>query len=262
MNSPEENDDPQAGREKELDLGRLPRHVAIIMDGNGRWAKNRGLSRIKGHQEGTESVRVVVRTSCRLGLEALTLYAFSTENWNRPKIEVKALMEILRRFLKSEEAEMLDQGIRLMTIGQTERLPNGVQKTLKQVMDSTAGGREMVLNLCLSYGSRNEIALAASEAARRCVAGSLHPDQIDEALFGALLQTAALPEVELIIRTSGEHRLSNFLLWQAAYAELVMTPTLWPDFREAELLDALAEFQRRERRFGLISEQLGPGTGR
>lgn len=247
---------PISAKWPELDLSRLPRHVAIIMDGNGRWAKNRGLSRIKGHLEGAESVRAVVRTSRELGLKVLTLYAFSTENWGRPKAEIKALMELLQRFLISEEAEMVKQGIRLNAIGQIERLPKATQKTLKAVMAATASGKEMILNLALSYGSREEIARAAAKLARRCLDGSLNPDEINEAVFNSFLQTADLPEVDLLIRTSGEQRLSNFLLWQAAYAELSMVPTLWPDFKEKEFVAALIEFQRRERRFGLTSEQL------
>ncbi len=236
-----------------IDLKRLPRHIGIIMDGNGRWAKARGLSRLKGHREGAESVRTVVRTCRQLGVEALTLYAFSTENWGRPKSEIRGLMELLERFLASEEQEMIDQSIRLTTIGQTERLPRRLQAALKKTMAATAAGEAMVLNLALSYGSRAEIIAAARKAAAAVRAGRLEPEDIDEAFFMSQLQTAGLPGVDLIIRTSGEHRLSNFLLWQAAYAELVMVETYWPDFREQAFIEAVAEFQRRERRFGLTS---------
>ncbi len=238
----------------ELDPNRLPRHIAIIMDGNGRWAKLRGLPRLKGHHEGAASVKEVVRACRRLGIEALTLYAFSTENWGRPKTEVTGLMELLKRFLKGEEKEMQERGIRLATIGQTDRLPAGVARLLKKVMASTAAGREMVLTLALSYGGRDEIATAARKLAAECLAGKIKPEDIDEAAFSARLMTAELPEVDLLIRTSGELRLSNFLLWQSAYAEFVFTPTLWPDFREKELVEAVIQFQGRQRRFGMTGD--------
>lgn len=231
----------------------LPRHVAVIMDGNGRWAKARGKSRLTGHREGAESVRTLVRTARKLGLGALTLYAFSTENWGRPKTEVSGLMELLKRFLKAEEQEMIDQSIRLTTIGQTERLPKATRKRLEKVMASTSGGRGMVLNLALSYGSRDEIVRAARAVARECVRRELTPEAIDEETFGSYLQTAELPEVDLVIRTSGEVRLSNFLLWQAAYAEMIFTPILFPDFKAQPFVDCLIEYQRRERRFGLVA---------
>ena len=242
-----------------LDMDRLPRHIAIIMDGNGRWAKKRAMNRLKGHHEGSESVREIVRTCREMGVQALTLYAFSTENWDRPETEVKGLMELLRRFLKSEKQEMIDTGIRLTTIGQTDRLPKSTGKILREVMAATAGGKDMVLNLALSYGSRAEMVGAVQGIARRVAAGELNPDEIDENLIGAGLQTADLPEVDLIIRTSGEARLSNFLLWQAAYAEIIFTPTLWPDFRADQLAEAIADFQKRERRFGKTSEQVAAG---
>jgi undecaprenyl diphosphate synthase len=224
------------------------------MDGNGRWAKARGLSRLQGHREGAESVRVLARTCFDLGLKAVTLYAFSTENWGRPRTEVGGLMELLKRFLKSEEAEFVEKGIRLTTIGQTDRLPKGVRRSLERFMAKTASGRNLICNLALSYGSRDEIVQAARAVARKCAKGELDPAAIDEESFAAQLQTAHLPPLDLIIRTSGESRLSNFLLWQAAYAELIFTPTLWPDFRERELIDALVEYQRRERRFGLTPD--------
>ena len=232
----------------------LPRHLAVIMDGNGRWAKARGKSRLAGHREGAESVRVLANTCHELGLPAVTLYAFSTENWGRPKTEVGGLMELLKRFLKSELDEFLEKGIRLTTIGQTERLPKGVRKSLQEFMEKTAGGRNLICNLALSYGSRDEITRAARELARMCAAGQISPEEIDEEAFGSHLQTAALglPEVDLVIRTSGEVRLSNFMLWQVAYAEMIFTPTLFPDFRENELAACLIEYQRRNRRFGLV----------
>jgi len=248
----------QSGAER-LDPNRLPRHLAIIMDGNGRWAKERGLSRVKGHFEGSESVREVVRACRKLGLEVLTLFAFSTENWGRPKTEVRALMELLKRFLRKERQEMIDQSIRLKSIGQIERLPGDVRRLLEQTVAATAKGDKMVLNLALSYGSRAEIASACQRLAQRCLTGRLRPEEIDENRLAVELMDADLPEVDLLIRTSGEHRLSNFLLWQAAYAELLLTPILWPDFREAELIEALVEYQARERRFGLTSEQIQSG---
>ncbi len=232
--------------------GPLPRHLAVIMDGNGRWAKSRGRTRLKGHREGAESVRVLARTCRELGLPAITLYAFSTENWGRPKTEVSGLMELLKRFLKSELDEFLEKGIRLTTIGQTDRLPKGVRRSLRDFMDKTSGGRNLTCNLALSYGSRDEIAEAARTVAGKCLEGKIKPEEIDEDLFASHLQTAELPEVDLMIRTSGEVRLSNFMLWQVAYAEMIFTPTLFPDFREQELVSCLIEFQRRSRRFGLV----------
>ena len=230
----------------------LPRHLAVIMDGNGRWAKSKGKSRLAGHREGAESVRTLARTCHQLGLPAVTLYAFSTENWGRPKTEVSGLMELLKRFLKSELDEFLEKGIRLTTIGQTGRLPKGLQKSLKKFMEKTAGGRNLICNLALSYGSRDEITRAARAVARKCLAGEIRPEEIDEDFFASHLQTASLPEVDLVIRTSGEVRLSNFLLWQVAYAEMIFTPTLFPDFREDELVSCLIEYQKRNRRFGLV----------
>lgn len=242
-----------------LDRDHLPRHIAIIMDGNGRWAKGRGLTRLKGHHQGAESVRVVVTTARKLGLKALTLYAFSTENWGRPKTEVSGLMELLKRFLKKEEQGLLKRDIRLTTIGQRNRLPGSVSTLLNRVMKTTADCQGMILNLALSYGSRDEILAAAIGLARNCRDGALQPEDIDEQLFESRLQTADLPPVDLMIRTSGEMRLSNFLLWQCAYAELVFTPTRWPDFREEELVEAIIEYQKRDRRFGLTEAQTAKG---
>lgn len=239
-----------------LDRSALPRHLAVIMDGNGRWAKSKGWRRVRGHEEGAESVRVVVRTCRKLGIQALTLYAFSEENWARPKAEVEALMRLLGRFLKSERQEMMERGIRLMASGSIERLPKGTRQLLGQIMADTAGGEHMVLNLALSYGGRQELVRAARRLAARAAAGELPPEQIDEAALEGELYTAGLPQVDLLIRTSGELRVSNFLLWQIAYAEFYFTDTYWPDFREEELAKALLAYANRERRFGQTGEQV------
>jgi len=244
-----------------LDLTRLPRHVAIIMDGNGRWAKSRGLPRVRGHQAGAESVRVVVRQARRLGLSYLTLYAFSEENWQRPTLEVRALMALLRRYLHQELAEMQENQIALNAIGELDKLPPAVQEDLARTMAATAPGAEMTLTLALSYGGRTEILRAAQALGREIQAGRLRPEDIDAAVFARYLHTADLPDPDLLIRTSGEYRLSNFLLWQTAYTELYVTDTLWPDFREEEFNRALAAFQQRERRYGLTTEQVNAQAG-
>jgi len=228
----------------------LPRHVAIIMDGNGRWAEARGLPRVAGHREGSEAVRAVTRAARRIGLEALTLYAFSSENWARPEEEVGALMQLLAEFLESQRGEMMANGIRLNAIGDLARLPAVVREKLAAVRAETRGNRGMTLTLALSYGGRQEIV----EAARRAAAAK--GAALEAADLEAALQTADLPELDLLVRTSGERRISNFLLWQAAYAELHFSEVLWPDFRDAELFDAIADFQARERRFGLTGAQL------
>jgi undecaprenyl diphosphate synthase len=228
----------------------LPRHVAIIMDGNGRWAEARGLPRIAGHREGSESVRAVTREARRVGLEALTLYAFSAQNWARPPDEVAALMELLAEFLDSERAEIMENAIRLGAIGDLDRLPDFVRDRLERLRRDSAQSRGMTLTLALSYDSREEIA----QAARRAAAS--HGPDFGAADIEAGLWTAGLPELDLLVRTSGERRVSNFLLWQCAYAELAFTDVLWPDFREVELLQALGDFQTRERRFGLTGAQL------
>jgi undecaprenyl diphosphate synthase len=230
----------------------LPRHVAIIMDGNGRWAESRGLPRVAGHREGSEAVRAVTREARRVGLEALTLYAFSAQNWSRPEEEVGALMQLLAEYLESERGEIMENAIRLNTIGETERLPAFVRKRLEGLMAESRGNRGMVLTLALSYGGREEIV----HAARRAAAGPKGPGGLDAAALEAGLWTAGLPELDLLVRTSGERRISNFLLWQAAYAELHFSDILWPDFREMELLAAVADYQGRERRFGLTGAQL------
>jgi undecaprenyl diphosphate synthase len=228
----------------------LPRHVAIIMDGNGRWAEARGLPRVAGHREGSEAVRAVTRAARRVGLEALTLYAFSSENWARPDAEVGALMQLLADFLESERGEMMANGIRLNAIGDLERLPTPVREKLAAVRAETAPNSGLTLTLALSYGGRQELVLAARAAA------AARGDALDAADLEAALQTAGLPELDLLVRTSGERRISNFLLWQCAYAELLFSETLWPDFRDAELFAALADYQARERRFGLTGAQV------
>jgi undecaprenyl diphosphate synthase len=237
----------------------LPRHVAVIMDGNGRWAKRRALNRVRGHEQGSESVRVVVRTARELGIEFLTLYAFSEENWRRPGTEVQALMKLLKRFLKSELKEMLDNGIRLRTIGRTHRLPDDVRSTLLEVIEETAHNRDMTLTLALSYGGRQELTDAAIRLAERVEAGDLAPGDITEDVVAGVLYTSAMPDPDLLIRTSGELRISNFLLWQMAYAEIYVTPTLWPDFRREEFIAAIEDYQGRERRFGATGDQLKQG---
>ncbi len=230
---------------------KLPRHMAIIMDGNGRWAQRRGMPRIFGHKRGAERVRDVVELTRKLGIEVLTLYAFSDENWGRPRQEVSFLMDMLGGYLRTEIATMRANGIRFRTIGRTERLPATARKWVEKAIAETAGNAGMVLNLALSYGGRNEIL----QAVRRLVEQGALPEDLREEHLSAHLDTAGLPDPDLIVRTSGERRISNFLLWQAAYAELYFTEVLWPDFDEKELLLALVDFQKRSRRFGLTGEQ-------
>ena len=236
-----------------LDSAGLPRHVAVIMDGNGRWAQKRMLNRIKGHERGADTVRTVVRACREIGIPFLTLYAFSTENWQRPKMEVSALMTLLKRFLASEQDEMAENNIRLNVIGQTQRLPEDVRQALDQVMGATAGNDGMCLSLALSYGARAEILEAARNIAVEVQNGRISADDISEKLFSQHLNTAGMPDPELLIRTSGEFRVSNFMLWQIAYTELFETPTLWPDFTREEFVGILKDFQKRERRFGTVS---------
>jgi len=233
---------------------RMPAHVAIIMDGNGRWAKKRLLNRVLGHEKGSETVRTVVRTSRELGISYLTLYAFSTENWERPKAEVGALMRLLQRFLASERKEMLENDIRLNAIGELDSLPDGVRLDLEALMAETSDNRGMVLTLCLSYGSRAEIVSAMRTVAIKVAQGLLDPETLSDDIVARHLYTADLPDPDLLIRTSGEMRLSNFLLWQLAYTEFVFTPTLWPDFSREEYLEILKNFQERDRRFGQVKD--------
>ncbi len=232
---------------------RLPKHVAVIMDGNGRWARKRGLPRIAGHKVGIESVREVIRAARELGIGHLTLYAFSTENWSRPKSEVGFIMRLLTLYLKRERSELHEKGVRVASIGRIEGLPAALFKELKACMEFTAGNRGMVLTLALNYGARQEILDAARRFPRRASGGRARSGATDEDRFSALLGTAGMPDVDFVIRTSGEMRLSNFLLWQVAYAELYFTPTYWPDFRRPQFLEALRDYARRERRFGDIA---------
>ena len=238
----------------DIDPQNLPKHVAIIMDGNGRWAKKRALNRIRGHEEGAESVRNVVTASREIGIPWLTLYAFSEENWRRPKYEIEALMRLLRRFLKNELDEMLENGIRFQTIGRIDKLPKNVRKVLQETIEKTSTCKDMVLTLALSYGSRQEMSHAIQKIGKRIESGNLAPDEITEQTISDALYTAGMPDPDLLIRTSAEYRLSNFLLWQMAYTEFYFTPTLWPDFRKEEYMRAIEEYQKRERRFGATGE--------
>jgi undecaprenyl diphosphate synthase len=237
-----------------FDPDRLPRHVAIIMDGNGRWAQQRGLSRIEGHKRGKDSVRAVVETSRRLGIAYLSLFAFSTENWLRPRREVNALMSLLRRYLRTELAKMMKNEIRLQVIGDIKRLPSILQRDLQTVIAATRNNRRMTVVLAVSYGGREDVVQAARALACAVRDGRLNADAIDETVFGGYLNTAGIPDPDLLIRTSGEMRISNFFLWQSAYSEIYVTDTLWPDFREPQFLEALAHYQQRERRFGRLTE--------
>jgi undecaprenyl diphosphate synthase len=241
---------------KGLDKSRLPQHVAIIMDGNGRWAKLRGKSRIEGHRRGKTSVRVIVEMSRKIGIRFLTLYAFSTENWFRPADEVQALMGLLEHYLIAEQQKMMRYGIRLVAVGDKQRLPDNVRRTLEEVVELTGNNRCMTVILALSYSGRDEIVRMARKIARAAAEGKRDPQSIDEGVISSCLDTAGVPDPDLLIRTSGEMRLSNFYLWQIAYSEIFITPTLWPDFREQQYLEALLEFQRRRRRFGRTDEQL------
>lgn len=239
-----------------LDKNRLPRHVAIIMDGNGRWAKLRGKSRIEGHRRGKTTVRVIVELSRKIGIEFLSLYAFSTENWLRPRAEVHALMGLLEHYLIAEQPKMMRYGIRLLAVGDRSRLPPSVRRTLEHVIDFTRDNKRMTVVLALSYSGRDEIVRMAKKIAREVKAGNYDADEIDEDLIAAHMDTPEVPDPDLLIRTSGEMRLSNFYLWQLAYSELYVTQTLWPDFREQEYFQALIEYQRRRRRFGRTDEQI------
>ena len=241
---------PASGAPEDLDKTKLPTHVAIIMDGNGRWAKKHLLSRIKGHEKGSKAVRTIVRACREVGIAYLTLYAFSTENWQRPKSEVDALMTFLIRFLKSEQKELAENDIRLQMIGQMERLPANVQQALREAMDLTRDNSALQLNLALSYGSRAEIVHMAQKLARKSKNGQIDPDAINADIVAQHLYTKDIPDPDLLIRTSGEMRISNFLLWQIAYAEIYVTPTYWPDFGKDEFYEILKDYQQRERRFG------------
>jgi undecaprenyl diphosphate synthase len=233
-----------------IDWDRLPRHVAIIMDGNGRWAAQRSQPRIAGHRAGVEAVRAAVDTGARLGLGALTLYAFSTENWKRPRYEVDALMRMLRKYLRLELAEINRQNIRFQTIGRTEALPPNVRGEIARASEQTAANTGMVLSVALNYGGRSEIVDACRAAMRNLLAAGESPEELSEDRIARELYTHGLPELDLLVRTSGELRISNFLLWQSAYAEIYVTETLWPDFRRVNLLESVVDYQQRSRRFG------------
>ncbi|MFH0866660.1 MAG: isoprenyl transferase [Bacteroidota bacterium] len=239
-----------------IDLSSLPSHVAIIMDGNGRWARQKGKSRIFGHYNGVTAVRETTEAAAELGVKFLTLYAFSTENWNRPRLEVNALMKLLVQTINKETKTLNKNNIRLLTIGDTGNLPVKCRKELQEAMDKTAGNTRMSLVLALSYSSKWEIIDAVKEIARQVQKGKLDTSDINQDMFGKYLTTSSIPDPELLIRTSGEYRISNFLLWQIAYSELFFTSKLWPDFRKEDFYEAIAEFQKRERRFGLTSEQI------
>ena len=235
-----------------LDMGNLPRHVAIIMDGNGRWAKKRLLNRARGHEKGAETVRTIVRTCRKLQIPVLTLYAFSTENWQRPEAEVKALMHLLKKFLLGEREEMIKNNIRLRTIGRIARLPQDVLRVLDETLSATEGNTGLILNLALNYGGRGEIIRMVRSIAQKVAASALRVEEINEALVADHLYTRGLPDPDIMIRTSGEMRISNFLLWQLAYTELFVTSILWPDFTEEAFIDILRQYQQRDRRYGKV----------
>ena len=240
-------------QEASADLKTLPAHVAIIMDGNGRWAKKKLMNRVRGHEQGSETVRAIVTASREIGIKILTLYAFSTENWARPESEVKALMALLKKFIVAERDDLQKNKIRLNMIGQREKLPPDVRQELDKTLELTGGNEAMILNLALSYGSREELTRAVQKIAVKLASKQLSPGEITEDLISAHLYTSGMPDPDLIIRTSGEYRLSNFLLWQAAYSELYITETLWPDFTREEFIEILKIYQTRDRRFGKVS---------
>ena len=239
-----------------IDQTNLPKHLAIIMDGNGRWAKQQGFLRAFGHENGTKSVKKTITTCAKLGIEYLTLYAFSTENWNRPKLEVDALMKILINSLKKELVTLQENNIKLNAIGNIDKLPKSAQKELLDVIDKTKNNTRLTLTLALSYGSREELVNAVRIISDKVKNNIISIDAIDDSIINEHLYTQNLPDVDLLIRTSGEHRISNFLLWQIAYAELYFTNVLWPDFKDQDLYEAIISYQKRERRFGKTSEQV------
>lgn len=239
-----------------INTDNLPKHIAIIMDGNGRWAKQQGFMRAIGHENGAKSVRMTVETCARLGVENVTLFAFSTENWNRPKLEVDTLMKLLVKSLKKEVNTLLDNNIKLNTIGDIDKLPASTQKKLLEVIELTKNNNRLTMTVALSYGSRAEIVSAVKNICEKVKNNIISIDSIDESIINEHLYTQNLPDVDLLIRTSGEHRISNFLLWQIAYSELYFTDVLWPDFKEEDLYQAIISYQNRERRFGKTSEQI------
>ncbi len=247
----------EADLARRIDFSRLPRHVAIIMDGNGRWAAMRHLPRVEGHRAGIEAVRSTVESSARLGISVLTLYAFSVENWKRPDTEISALMALLKHYLRLELNSLLKNNIRFHVIGQRDRLGPDIRSELEAAEGRTSANDGMLFNIALSYGGRAEIV----EAARCAIRRGLDAEALDEAAFGSLLYTAGQPDPDLLIRTSGEMRVSNFLLWQIAYAEIWVTDALWPDFRTRQLLEAIVDYQKRDRRYGAIPSPVGVGKG-
>jgi len=244
------------GYKDQIDLLRLPQHIAVIMDGNGRWAKGKGKLRVFGHRNGVQSVRDVVEGAAELGIKYITLYTFSSENWNRPKLEVSAIMELMIATIHKEINNFMKNGIRLNAIGDLNMLPAKAYTELNSAIKKTSENTGITLTLALSYSSRREIVQAAKNIADKVQKGELNVADIDEETFENNLYTKGMPDPELMIRTSGEYRISNYLLWQIAYAELYFTPKLWPDFRREDLYEAIIDFQKRERRFGMISEQL------
>jgi undecaprenyl diphosphate synthase len=240
---------------EEIDLARLPRHIAVIMDGNGRWAKQRGSPRVEGHRAGIASVRETVETCARLELDALTLYAFSVENWKRPRFEIVTLMALLKEYLAKELSNLIKNDIRFRVVGRMNELDASVQKALSHGLAATSSCRGMTFNIALNYGGRTEIVDACRSLANDVQAGRLTPEQIDEETLGSRLGTAGVPDPDLLIRTSGEMRVSNFLLWQIAYSEIWVTPTLWPDFRKRHLFEAILDYQKRERRYGGVIDE-------
>lgn len=241
---------------EKIDLGRLPQHIAIIMDGNGRWAQQKGLNRYEGHREGAESVHDIVEASVQLKIKYLTLYAFSTENWNRPKEEVDALMELLISTIKKETPILMENNVRLLAIGNITRLPEMSKKTLDECLEETSRNTGLTLVIALSYSSRWELTEMAKKIAHEIEEKTLNVNDIKEEIVPQFLNTKDIPDPDLLIRTGGEHRISNFLLWQVAYSELYFTPTFWPDFRENNLYEAILDYQKRERRFGKTGDQI------
>lgn len=241
---------------EQIDMNRLPAHIAIIMDGNGRWAKSKGLPRVFGHKKGVEAVHIVTEEAARLGIKYLTLYAFSTENWNRPKEEVEALMNILVDTVAKERDTLMNNNVRLLTIGDTNRLPEGARQKFLGLIEETSVNTGLSLVLALSYSSRWEITEAVRTLAQQVAEGKLQPEDINEELVSSAMCTKDMPDPDLLVRTSGELRISNYLLWQLAYSELYFTDKAWPEFDENELHKAIVDYQKRERRFGLTSEQL------
>jgi undecaprenyl diphosphate synthase len=237
----------------QLNKAQLPRHVAVIMDGNGRWASERGLPRYEGHRAGMKAVREAVEGAIEVGIEYLTLFAFSQENWQRPRREIAFLMSLLERYAQSECQDLVDNGVQVHVIGELERLEAGARRAIDMITSATREGKRLQLIVAISYGARGELVRAAQRLAQRVSAGELKPQQIDEAVFASELYTGRWPDPDLLVRTSGEYRISNFMLWQLAYTELFTTPVLWPDFTREHLFEAVLEFEQRDRRFGRVS---------